>query len=253
MYAADPQQPASIADHMLQTMLQTMLPIMMIVGGFWLAYVLIKAVFLGGGSRVIYRDRPVERPTVTAAVRDKEPLAEIAATWKSACAARDEFVEGFTEFEVGKNALEDQLFKRCLLKDVSEPLTAAWLDAKEDFDARFPAAQPKSAADAEAALQLARTTRDAWRAAEKNARTKGIGSLSDADAARLDTAQRLLTAARDRGTSAEERRTQVLKISKILGDLHHRPPQEVTVQIEKSLNPWLKSIGAPSLNLAIEA
>ncbi|CAM3469452.1 hypothetical protein [Tsukamurella hominis] len=212
---------------------------------------LVKHFFQYGGTRVVYRDRPAadEKPKP----RAEDDRAAIAKTWTLACAARDEFVKEFTTFEVGPKALEDQLFKRRLLTDTSEPLTAAWLDAKEDFDAHFPTVQPTTAKGAQDALQLARATRDAWRAADKNARTKGIGSLSDADAAKLDTAQRLLTAARDRGTSAEERRSQVLKISEIMSGLTHRPEEEVTAQIEKALNPWLKSIGAPALRLAIES
>lgn len=213
---------------------------------------LLKNYFIYGGSRtktrVVYRDHPSSP--------EAEPpngSQQLTKSWKLALAARDEFVKAHTEYEVGERALYEQLFNRPLLKDTSEPLTAAWLDAKEDFDAHFPDAQPSTAAAAEEALKLARATRDAWRAADKNARCIGIGELSDSDAARLDQAQRLLTSARDRATTAEERRSQVLKISQILGDLTHRPAVEVTKQIEQSLNPWLRSIGSPELRLAIES
>lgn len=208
------------------------------------------------GTRVVYRDR------VAAPKKNRQGLykptaadekSRIARIWALACAARDEFVAASTEFECGDDALADQLFRRPLLTDVTEPLTAAWLDAKSDFDVRFPARAPKTAKEAEAALQLARATRNAWNAADRNARCIGLGTLSEGDARRLDLAQQLLSAARDRGTTAEERRSQVLKVVEILVALTGRPEKALSAQIQNALNPWLASIGAPQLQLAIRA
>lgn len=169
--------------------------------------------------------------------------------WRKANAIRHDLRAAQAEYEFD---LAEKLFRRPLLSDVNEPTTAAWLEALENMDLLMPDEPPSTVDAARTCLQATEHAHAAWKAADKRARDIGLGQLSDADARRLGHAQKLLTAALDRGTADAERRVQVTKIVEILTVITGRSAAAVGVEVQQAVNGKLLSIGAPPLRLALE-
>lgn len=168
--------------------------------------------------------------------------------WRKANAIRNDLRAAQAEYEFD---LAEKLFRRPLLSDVDEPTTATWLEALENMDLLMPDEPPSTIEVARTCLQAAEHALAAWKAADKRARDIGLGQLSDADARRLGHAQKLLTAALDRGTADAERRVQVAKIVEILTVITGRSTAAVGAEVQQAVNCKLLSIGAPPLRLAI--
>lgn len=206
----------------------------------------------GGGTRVVYRDRPEPKPTSRPEPATKPRSApsesETARTWKQADAIRSEVRDAQAEWEFD---LAEQIFYRPLLGEPTEPLTAAWLDALARMGEVFPESEPRDFEVADRCLTVAQMARTAWRAADAHAREVGLGQLSPEHRKSLDTARKLLTAAANPGTVDEERCGQVEKVIDILVAITSRPKSKVTEQVQSRLNVKLRELEIPPLRLAI--
>lgn len=169
--------------------------------------------------------------------------------WVQANAIRSEVLDAYAEFELDA---AEVLLRRPLLADVTEPATAHWLEALEAMNSAFPEDAPSSVAVARTCLGAAENARAAWKVADKRARDVGLGHLSEADGRRLDQVNKLLSSARDRGTTDAERRSQLMKIVEILVAVTGQSKKTVTGNVQRAINAHLLSIGAPALQLAIE-
>ena len=206
----------------------------------------------GGGTRVVYRDRPESnpKPLLEPATKPKSATSksDTARTWKQADTIRSEVRDAQAEWEFD---LAEQIFYRPLLSEPTEPLTAAWLDALARMDEVFPESEPRDFEVADRCLTVAQMARAAWRAADAHAREVGLGQLSPEHKKSLDTARKLLAAAADPGTVDEERRGQVEKVIDILVAITSRPKAKVTEQVQSRLNVKLRELDIPPLRLAI--
>lgn len=206
-----------------------------------------------GAARAMTPIPPYLRASTTAAAgsahdQQNSGGGESERIWRKANAIRNDLRAAQAEYEFD---LAEKLFCRPLLSDVNEPTTAAWLEALENMDLLMPDEPPSTAGAARTCLQAAEHAHAAWKAADKRARGIGLGQLSDADARRLGHAQKLLTAALDRGTADAERRVQVAKIVEILTVITGRSAAAVGVEVQQAVNGKLLSIGAPPLRLAL--
>lgn len=206
----------------------------------------------GGGTRIVYRDRPEPKPTPrhepATKPRSAPSKSETARTWKQADTIRSEVRDAQAEWEFD---LAEQIFYRPLLGEPTEPLTGAWLDALARMDEVFPESEPRDFEVADRCLTVAQMARAAWRAADAHARKVGLGQLSPEHKKSLDTARKLLAAAADPGTVDEERRGQVEKVIDILVAITSRPKSKVSAQVQSRLNVKLRELDIPPLRLAI--
>lgn len=146
--------------------------------------------------------------------------------------------------------IEDRVFRRPLLGDVTEPLTASWLEALGTLNDRVP--EDGMVTDSAAcALDAANTAKDAWRAASAHAIEVGLGAVTDRDKETLRRAQRLLASAVDPATGDGERLTLLSKVSELIAQATHRPLAAVRPELDAQVDAHMLAIGADPLRVGI--
>lgn len=122
----------------------------------------------------------------------------------------------------------DTLWKRPLLDDLHEPLTVAFLDAWRATTEAFLDLRPRQDESVAAALAAATEARTAWEIASRHAERIGLGDLSSADRAKLETARKMLDRALDPSVGQAERENCVARIASTLASITPRTEAEVT-------------------------
>ncbi|GAA1094141.1 hypothetical protein [Tsukamurella spumae] len=125
----------------------------------------------------------------------------------------------------------DTLWKRPLLDDLHEPKTIAFLDAWRATTEAFLDLRPRQDVSVAAALAAATEARTAWEIASRHAERIGLGDLSTADRAKLETARKMLDRALDPAVGNAERESCVARIAVTLASITPRTEAEVTAVV----------------------
>lgn len=130
----------------------------------------------------------------------------------------------------------DVLWKRPLLYDVKEPLTIAFMEAREATADAFLDLRPGKDESVDAVLAAAKNARSTFDAAERHARAVGLGDLTPADRDKLATARKMLDRAMDPAVGFSERENCITRISETLASITTRSEHEVADTVRSKIN-----------------
>lgn len=149
-------------------------------------------------------------------------------SWEKAHRCKNELLAEQAEWEFN---LEDRLFLRPLLADVTNPLTARWLDKREQMEAAVPDQQPPTQGACEEALQAATAAKLAWEAASRHARAVGIGHLNYQQRRLLERARKVLDSSLDPSLTDAARDSYIDKAVTLLSQATRRAPKQVRSEV----------------------
>lgn len=174
--------------------------------------------------------------TLDAAERDR--LDRI---WKESVERHDRLRDAWLDFQ---HDIE-KVLTFPLLSDVSEPKTAAFIDAMGKATDLATDRQSKSAEAVERYAQATRTAETKWQAALHHAERVRLARFEPGERDRIKKVSRLLRQAKSGGASPEERRTYYERARELLGDLI-RLPEPARLALEQSVRGELEAPTPPS-------
>lgn len=118
-----------------------------------------------------------------------------------------------------------EIFHRPLLDDVTEPPTAAFLEAFHTATSLCMAFQPKDADYIDRFQAAAQDARLTWDVADAHARRIGLGSRTDTERRKLRQAQEALALALDESSTADERSTALRTVRRLVDGILELPPR----------------------------
>lgn len=160
--------------------------------------------------------KPVARRALNQRRAAKELSADLASGWDTACAERDAVTVKWTEFlfPSGADGLVSAYIDRPLLGDMSEPLSAAFIEAFNEMNALH-TDDPKARADRarmDSFSAAVRSASTAFAAADANARSKALRGvvsgghqMTDAERKHVERAGALIRQALGSDSPAESR------------------------------------------------
>lgn len=131
------------------------------------------------------------------------------------------------------------IFERPLLDDHSDRFTAAFLTALADAEALHTESVPRSADRIDEFRSAATVLAAAWAAADRHARSVGMGVLSRRERKTLETIQRALAIALDEGALVGEREAAMRTVTRLSAELPvtvntDRIVQNLTLSLENA-------------------
>lgn len=162
--------------------------------------------------------------------------------WHAARAIFDQTRTKFADYLADPYAV----FERPILDDHTDTLTAAFLTALADAEALYTETVPRSAQRIDEFRTAATAVAAAWSAADQNARTIGMGVLTDAERKTLTTIQKALGIALDESATAAEREAAMRTVTRLAGAL---PVAVNTDRIVQKLTLSLESVQRKALTM----
>ncbi|MBS2993379.1 hypothetical protein AC1659_29190 [Rhodococcus erythropolis] len=165
----------------------------------------------------------------------KAAAADREKDWNAARAIFDQTRGKFADYLADPYAI----FERPLLDDHSDRFTAAFLTALADAEGLHTESVPRSADRIDEFRSAATVLASAWAAADRHARSVGMGVLSRRERKTLETIQRALAIALDEGALVGEREAAMRTVTRLSGELPvtvntDRIVQNLTLSLENA-------------------
>lgn len=158
-----------------------------------------------------------------------------------------------TEYLTYLATATDRLFKRPLLDQLTEPLTVAFIDAREKMNDLHEQLDRSNAAAVGGYVDAVQDCHHAWTAAAEHADEIGLGTMEPGVAEKLQKAQNLLEVALDQSVTSAERSNAIDKTATILAAITGRAKDVVKNEVATAVGEEQLAIEAAAPQLAIAA
>lgn len=158
-----------------------------------------------------------------------------------------------TEYLTYLATATDRLFKRPLLDQLTEPLTVAFIDAREKMNDLHEHLVRTNAAAVDEYVAAVQDCQQSWTAAAEHAEEIGLGTMEPGVAEKLQKAQNLLEVALDQGATSAERSNAIDKTATILAAITGRAKDVVQSEVATAVGEEQLAIEAAAPQLALAA
>lgn len=158
-----------------------------------------------------------------------------------------------TEYLTYLATATDRLFTRPLLDDLGEPLTVAFIDAREQMNDLHEHLDRTSDIATEVYAVAVQDCHQAWVAAGEHAEAIGLGTIEPDVAEKLQKARNLLEVALDQSVTTAERNNAIDKVATVLASITGRSKDDVQPKVAAAVGEEQLAIEAATPQLAIAA
>lgn len=158
-----------------------------------------------------------------------------------------------TEYLTYLATATDRLFTRPLLDDLGEPLTVAFIEAREQMNDLHEHLDRTSDTATEVYAVAVQDCHQAWVAAAEHAEAIGLGTIEPDVAEKLQKARNLLEVALDQSVTTAERNNAIDKVATVLASITGRSKDDVQPKVAAAVGEEQLAIEAATPQLAIAA
>lgn len=172
-------------------------------------------IWIGGGAAVLALTAYLITRTRSHIIDRRTAQRTLDTDFAAAQAIYDDVAAAYAAYIADPYAI----FTRPLLDDLSEPRTAAFIDAFADATALRPLTCPDSSDRVQAFASAAHAARSAWDSADTHARTLGMGVSSEDDTRIVRRIRSALNLALDDSATGQERDTALQTVERLAAGL----------------------------------